>query len=239
VKPRLLDLFCGAGGAAKGYADAGFDVVGVDIRPQPRYPYEFVQADAISILRGMLDYPNFNGEMWRPGYFDAIHASPPCQLYTAGRFRPKARREYPDLIGPTRRALAKTSVPWVIENVPGAPLDNPVMLCGAAFGLEAQCADGKRRVLQRHRLFESNVWLMSPGCACGAAERIGVYGNGGACSPRHGGRHRGYQGSKAERSAAMGVDWMAVRELSQAIPPAYTRFIGEQLLAHIKESDHV
>jgi DNA (cytosine-5)-methyltransferase 1 len=214
-KPRLLDLFCGAGGAAMGYYEAGFEVVGVDINPQPRYPFEFHQADA-------LEYP-LDG-------FDAIHASPPCQHYSnvTGRNRHNTRR-YPNLVPPTLARLRGLSVPWVVENVRRAPLPSAVMLCGSSFGLD----------LERHRWFESNVPMLGPPCEHywqtprfrsldsrrkdGALSRVvGVYG------------HLNYPGEFALRCRAMGIDWMTLEELSEAIPPAYTRFIGEQLLAHLQ-----
>src|SRR5512146_881208 len=120
--PRLLDLFCGAGGAAMGYHRACFEVVGVDINPQPHYPFEFHQADALT-------YP-LDG-------FDVIHASPPCQDYTiASLYHRMNGKTYPDLIEPTRKHLMRSSSVWVMENVPGAPLINPIMLCGSMFGLE-------------------------------------------------------------------------------------------------------
>jgi DNA (cytosine-5)-methyltransferase 1 len=151
VKPRLLDLFCGAGGAAMGYHRAGFDVVGVDVNPQPRYPFEFVQADALT-------YP-LEG-------FDAIHASPPCQPWT--RKTPtwgRARVHYPDhpqLIEPTRDRLHASGLPYVIENVVGAPLRAQVMLCGSMFGLR----------IQKHRLFEGNWPLPFPPASC---YHVGLY----------------------------------------------------------------
>jgi hypothetical protein len=128
---RLLDLFCGAGGAGVGYHRAGFEVVGVDIEPQPNFPFEFVQADAMT-------YP-LDG-------FDAIHASPPCQAYSlASGYQGKgARAKYPELVGPTRDLLVQTGLPWVIENVPNAPIRKDLLLCGEMFGLR----------LHRHRIFE-------------------------------------------------------------------------------------
>lgn len=133
--PRLLDLFCGAGGTAMGYYQAGFEVIGVDMNPQPHFPFEFIQADAMTFpIEG----------------FDVIHASPPCQLYSAAnRF---VRRPYPDLVGPIRQRIRHTGLPYVIENVPGAPLLNPGTLCGTMFGLS----------VYRHRLFESNLPLTFP-----------------------------------------------------------------------------
>src|SRR4051794_16680153 len=123
MTPRLLDLFCGAGGCSVGYHRAGFDVVGIDIAPQPHYPFEFIQADALTALDlfGM-----------RIGDFDAVHASPPCQSYSVScNYRPENRTKYPDLVAPTRELLYEIGLPYVIENVPGAPLHSPIMLCGS------------------------------------------------------------------------------------------------------------
>ena len=131
TRPRILDLFCGAGGAAMGYHRAGFDVVGVDIKPQPRYPFEFVQADAMT-------YP-LDG-------FDAIHASPVCKRHSAAT-PTWARKNHPNQIPPTRERLIRTGLPWVIENVPGAPLRPDLKLCGCMFGLNE---------LERERWFETN-----------------------------------------------------------------------------------
>lgn len=214
---RLLDLFCGAGGAAMGYHRAGFDVVGVDIRPQPRYPFEFVQADAMTFpLDG----------------FDAIHASPPCQRYSSSRTMHRARPEsHPDLVPAMRERLTATARPWVIENVPGAPMLPLVMLCGTAFGLGV---DGYE--LRRHRWFEiSGVWFLSPPCQHRRAT-IGIYGDHGPDRRRVIGPDR--SGARyftlAERREAMGIGWMARNELDQAIPPAYTQYIGAHLLAALE-----
>jgi DNA (cytosine-5)-methyltransferase 1 len=206
-KPRLLDLCCGAGGASRGYADAGFDVVGVDIDPQPRYPFEFHQGDALT-------YP-LDG-------FDAVHASPPCQGFTAYRRRPGHVRPRANLIPATRERLQTTGLPYVIENVPGAPLHNPVTLCGSSFGLD----------VRRHRCFESNVALLPPPCDHGwqaprfppATNRTNL-----RCTVEVG----VWRIPLAVQQAAMGIDWMGLEELSEAIPPAYTRHIGEQLLNHL------
>ena len=206
-RPRLLDLFCGAGGCSVGYHRAGFDVVGVDNRPQPRYPYTFVQADA---MRFPLDG------------FDAIHASPPCQDHSSLNNVIKVDHESGWMLPATRDRLRSWGGTYVIENVPGAPMVEPLMLCGASFGLYAG-----GYALRRHRLFESNVFLMGPGCAC-PRRILGVYGDGGP-----GLYSRGRKASSGEARALMGIDWMNRREISQAIPPAYTQFIGEQLLTHL------
>ena len=211
---RLLDLFCGAGGAAMGYARAGFEVVGVDIKPQPRYPFEFVQSDAFEPLAD----PVFMR------YIDAIHASPPCRGYSDMQHMPTAK-PYPMLIEPVRRLLTATRLPYVIENVDGAPLLDPIVLCGTMFpGL---------RVL-RHRLFESNMKLEPP--AHGAHPLVFTHDR----RKAHRGRldqdtafvqvTGGGNASVANKRSAMGIDWMIGRELNEAIPPAYTEFIGRQIV---------
>lgn len=210
MKPRLLDLFCGAGGAGMGYARAGFEVVGVDLADQPNYPFEFHRADAMT---------------WPLDGFDAIHASPPCQAYSALRVQ-HPERGHPDLVAPVRARLEAAGVPWVMENVPGAPLRHQVVLCGSMFGLGARCGDGRWRQLRRHRLFETPVSMLTPPCAH-RGEAIGVYGNTGL------GATRGYVGVQVEAAAAMGVDWMTRRELVLAVPPAYTEYIGGVLIGHL------
>jgi len=225
TRPRLLDLFCGAGGASVGYHRAGFDVVGVDHRPQPRYPFEFHQADALT-------YP-LTG-------FDAIHASPPCQLYSAATRASNTRHRHPDLVPPTREALHNTGRPWIMENVPGAPLDHPVTLCGAAFGLTAEDHDGRKLYLRRHRLFESNIWLTPVECMCLTYQDRGyavggVYGGGSATFERARTiRKGGYTPPTDVRQRLLGIDWMTQYGMSQAIPPAYTQYLGEQLLNHLQ-----
>jgi len=210
-RPLLLDLFCGAGGAAMGYHQAGFDIVGVDNRPQPHYPFEFIQADAIS-------YP-LDG-------FDAIHASPPCQHYSRlGAMHPARRNGHPALIEQTRELLQATGLPWVIENVEDAPMAHQprldgtwgIVLCGSMFGLGVE-----RGYLRRHRLFESNIPIAQPLCRH-RGPAVGVYGHGG-----HSGKHRMLY--RDEAAQAMGIGWMTRDELSQAIPPAYTELIGAQLV---------
>lgn len=218
-KPILLDLFCKAGGAAMGYHRAGFEVVGVDIEAQPRYPFEFVQADAMT-------FP-MDG-------FDAIHASPPCQGYSSISRVHGVIDGHPRLIEPVRERLRRTGKLYVIENVPGAPLITPAVLCGSALGMGAVCHDGTYRQLRRHRLFESDVLILASSCQHDG-EPIGVYGHGGGQfnTVWNGGHNRGWMGSQSERQEAMGIDWMAGNELSQAIPPAYTEYIGRQLIRAI------
>lgn len=231
---RLLDLYCGAGGAAKGYRDAGFDeIVGWDMSPQPRYPYDFCEGDALNVLADV-DYLRT---------FDAIHASPPCQAYSRMRHLPWLKdREYPMLIDATKAGLIRAGIPWVIENVEDAPIERTstlfnthgCLLCGLMFGLP----------LYRHRVFESSFPLAQPS------------------HPRHkqtifGGKYLNKRYSRSDGVAgvippnvsiaghtsgmmkyapqAMGIDWMRRDELTQAIPPAMTEFIGRQLLVTLNE----
>ena len=217
---RLLDLYCKAGGASKGYADAGFEVVGIDIKKQKRYPYEFIKADCLEILQD-LDYLRT---------FDVIAASPPCQTHSRTKHLRDAQGGTTtklDLIPQTRAALIESGVPYVIENVPGAPLINPVQFCGSSFGLK----------VRRHRLFESSIEIT--GSVCKHKEQgkpIGVYG---AMNDTAQGLDKAtgkyvIGGSTAksveEARNAMGIDWMIWGELVEAIPPAYTYAIGKQLL---------
>lgn len=215
-KLRLLDLFCGAGGCSMGYHRAGFEVVGVDINPQPHYPFEFHQADALT-------YP-LDG-------FNVIHASPPCQRYARIGCVHGVRCNHPDLIEPIKNRLIECGAPWVIENVPDSYLQDSFVLCGSMFGLGSVGEmDGIYRQLRRHRLFQSNIMMLAPECRH-KGEPIGVYGRGG---PQRAERNRGYMGGRRERIEAMGIDWMNTAELSNAIPPAYTEFIGHQLMDYLK-----
>lgn len=212
-RPLLLDLFCGAGGCSVGYHRAGFDVVGVDIKPQPRYPFTMVVADALC--------PPFDLAM-----FDVIHASPPCQAYSRSRNN-GCHKKAPMLIDAVRKLLLDSGKPFVIENVEGAPLDSAVTICGSQFGLGASGYD-----LPRHRMFESSHLLLAPGCSHRRGKTIGVYGNGTNSF------HRALMGrclKESEKREAMGIDWMNRHELTQAIPPAYTEYIGKQLLEAIRE----
>jgi DNA (cytosine-5)-methyltransferase 1 len=227
VRPRLLDLFSGAGGCAVGYHRAGFDVVGVDRVDQPRYPFEFVKADALDFLSRLLAGSG-PAEM-ALGDFDAVAASPPCQAHTALKVMPNAR-EHADLVAPTRELLMATGLPYVIENVPGAPLRNPVTICGAAFGLGTDAGHD----LARHRLFETNFPVMVPPCAHGTRRVLGIYGDHARDSRRARRMNEGqYSRPDSLRLGreAMGIDWMTWRELVQAIPPAYTEHIGSYLMA--------
>ena len=205
TRPLLLDLFCCEGGAAMGYHRAGFDVIGVDIEPRPKYPFPFVQADALN--------PPFDLSS-----FDAIHASPPCQAFSA---MTPAGNSHPDLIEPVRAMLQASGLPYVIENVPGAPIDATLVLCGTMFGKD----------YQRHRLFESNV-LMLNGMACDHSRDCwGVYGLGGEFTgERPGGGSRGKKAGTERARDLFGMPWASRNGVSQCIPPAYTEFIGQQML---------
>lgn len=214
---RLLDLFCGAGGCSVGYSRAGFDVVGVDISPQPHYPYRLYQADALDFLAAH-------------GYeFDVIHASPPCQEFSPTKALPNVGN-YPDLIEPVRNLLLATGKPYVIENVPAAPLHNPLLLCGSMFGL----------ALRRHRIFESRppIWFPPGPCQCShlytnSARGYSAFKNGATAITVVGNNYPLVDGLEA-----MGIDWMTNRdELSEAIPPAYTEFIGRRLLELIERGE--
>lgn len=214
-RPKLLDGFCGAGGAGKGYADAGFEVVGVDNKPQPHYPCRFVQADFFSYL----------AEHWRE--YDAFHASPPCQASTALTKGTNKGRRYVDVIPETRYALLGTGRPFVLENVQGAALRRDLTLCGEMFDLD----------VIRHRYFELHgFYALQPshpahrGRVAGwrhgkryDGPYVAVYGDGGG------------KGSVAEWQRAMGIDWTDDRKaIAEAIPPAYTFHVGTQLLAHLE-----
>lgn len=228
-QPVLLDLFCGAGGAGVGYALAGFRVIGVDIAPQPNYPFEFIQADAVEYLDKRLRWlatsvterdPLDGGEP-----FDAVHASPPCQRFVGWQNIAALRggqNDHPDLIEPVRQRLERLSVPWVIENIENAPLIKAIRLCGSMFGLG----------VRRHRVFESNVLLHQPSACQHTGREVGVYGklDGRRLFTRKDGSEQRNPKDLAEASAAMGIDWMTWDELREAIPPAYTEFIGRQLI---------
>ena len=219
-RPRLLDLFCGAGGAAVGYHRAGFDVVGVDHAPQPNYPYLAWQLDALDAVRFLL---GSGIGPFRIGDFDAIHASPPCQAYSqAAMWQRNAGKEYPDLLAETRRLLERTGLPWVIENVPGAPMRADFVICGCQVGLE----------LRRERWFETS-WehfeMRQPHHHEGPV--VSVVGNG---TPSWVREQLGFNPTIADYRAAMGIDWMNRTELSQAIPPAYTEVVGAALAAHLR-----
>lgn len=243
MKPRLLDLFSGEGGAAAGYIAAGWDVTGVDLKPLAhRYPGMFVQGDALAYLA-------------QHGHeFDAIHASPPCQAYsisTAGN--PTARGKHKRLIAATRELLVLTGRPWVIENVEQAraQMRDPILLCGRMFGLGAVDEDGLELVLDRHRLFESNVPLVAPAHLTHGAEQVaGVYGGSRRAKRLHGETPaqvapRDRYAARYERKGGyvprsirvqqelLGIDWMTVKGMQESIPPAYSQHVGAQLITHL------
>lgn len=204
---RALDAYCCQGGAGAGYGQAGFEVTGVDLGPQPRYPFTFVQGDAIEYIKE------------HGAEFGFIHASPPCQLDSdTQRLRGNA---HPDLIGPTRAALEATGVPWVIENVKGAvpKLRSPVMLCGAMFGLETY----------RHRYFETGGWsLEAPAHPEHTAPQVKM---GRPIPPGSFGQYVGNFSGVEHARRDLDVPWMNRNGIRECIPPAYARYIGGQFLA--------
>ncbi len=237
-RPKLLDLFCCAGGAGTGYERAGFDVFGIDIDPQPHYPFGSHQGDAIEALWHLLSggrltflAPGGRVDSLGLGDFDAAHGSPPCQRFSDLAKRNGNADDWPDLVEPTRELLDETGLPYIIENVEGAPLVEPITLCGAMFP--------ELRVY-RHRLFESNLSLVAPGHPKHAEltfthdKRKRHYGQpldlttmrvqvtGGGNAPVW-----------AKRQAMGGLDWMTGHEVNEAIPPAYTELLGRQLIEQL------
>lgn len=216
-KPICLDLYCGAGGAAMGYARAGFYVIGIDRKPQPNFPFEFYQADALVVE--ILDWVDF------------IHASPECQHFTVSRnIGNMDMSKYSNDIKPIREKLQATGKPYVIENVPGSPLINPILLHGDMFGLK----------VIRKRLFESNLFILTPPQPIG--ERFTNAGN--SYSSFANGAKKisvaGHNFSFRDAQLAMGIDWMKKRkEIALAIPPAYTEFLGRQILEQIAQCQAV
>lgn len=207
---RALDLFCGAGGVSMGLHLAGFDVTGIDIKPQPHYPFRFVQADAMRLPVRLTD-------------FDFIWASPPCQAYIRKGISIKDGR-HQKLIEPTRAALISSGKPWVIENVEGAPVRPDLILCGTMFGL----------AIRRHRWFEGSPPLAPwvPATCDHGKKIVGVYGHPHGkrgAAPKH--AKPMLPGSLKTWSEAMGINWMTTGELAEAIPPAYAEFIGRAVLA--------
>lgn len=231
-RPMLLDLFCCAGGAARGYQCAGFFVIGVDIAPQPHYAGDiFIQADALDVLRWLIEH-----DLMR--FFAAAHASPPCQDYSRSKHisHKKPRKVYPRLIAPTRALLAGLSLPWIIENVEDAYPEMPdsICLCGTSFGLR----------VWRHRLFSSNFMLYAAGpCRHRSGdvsvrrqhcEYIGISSGVTYTDAKGYVRRRPKTALKAVAEVAMGIDWMTMDELGEAIPPAYTEWLGKQLMNAIE-----
>lgn len=233
MRPRLLDLYCSSFGAGMGYVQAGFDVTGVDLvkrRDMPASPHvTFIRADAVDVLADV-DYLRT---------FDAIHASPPCQTHSRTQHLRDAQgkgTDKVDLIPETRYGLKRAGVPYVIENVPGSPLQEDLVLCGSMFPELHVYDDTGRRWLRRHRVFESNVELSPPGpCRHRTAgiRCLGVYGSMGDDIPSGGQTVRDLdQGRRL-----MGIDWMSWAALKEAIPPAYTRHIGLFLLDALAERE--
>ncbi len=230
--PLILDLYSGAGGCAYGYHLAGFDIVGCDKEPMPRYPFTFYQGDALATLDTLL-----SGNAWH-GYqlsdFAAIHASPECKSYTNCNLSPTEK--YPKQIAPVRERLKATGKPYIIENVVGAKrhMSASLLLCGSMFGLR----------MQRHRLFETNMnVLLCPPKPCDHRKAsIAVYGHSVWDSslpgtPRKDGTPRPDSVSIQIGREVMGINWMNIEELAEAIPPAYTKWIGTQLLTYLKSEE--
>ncbi len=253
IKPKLLDTFCKAGGCTKGYQMAGFEVVGIDIEPQPRYiGDDFVQMDALEALRILIAggyIVGKSGRRWYLSDFLAIHASPPCQIHcemTKGRWKDHLKNHV-NLIPEVRYLLIASGKPYVIENVEGArkELINPLLLCGTMFGLQAR----NDAQLWRHRLFECSpaIWFPPASCYHKKQPAIGVYGGGqhplrknrrrknavigvyGSTDPQSSRDGKSFYGID-DRKIAMGIDWMTGKELNQAIPPKFTEYIGQRLM---------
>lgn len=211
TKLKIADLFCGAGGSGKGLHNAGFEVIGFDINPQKNYPFEFHQEDALTVDLSK---------------FDAVWASPPCQAYV--QRNKNLVTKHPKLIEPIRDKIIDSKLPYIIENVEGAPLIDPIMLCGTMFDL----------LILRHRLFETSISNINiPECnhwgTVASGDFAGVYAFGGK-GHRHG---RGVRDPKnkpgPDWEIAMGIDWMTKKEITQAIPPAYSEFLGRELMNKI------
>lgn len=199
-RPRLVDFFCCEGGAGKGYHDAGFDVVGVDIEPQPRYPFEFIQGDAVELMAD----PDFLAQ------FDAIHASPPCQAYANVTKWTGTQSDHPDLVPPVLALLEAQHRPWIVENVENAPIRPDYILCGSHFGLR----------VRRHRWFQTSWhgFSLLPGCMHRDTDLAFMH--------------------KGERAYAdaLGGTWMSSKGGRQAIPPAYTEYLGGLMLEQMQEA---
>lgn len=247
---RVLDVCCCEGGASRGYSLAGFEVFGADLfdrYARHRYPYHAATGDAVQIVTKLLMgnklyfYKN-NTPTQLLGLedFDLLAGSPPCQPHSITKYSHDADHE--DILEPLRKLFKLSGKPYIIENVPGAPLVEPLTLCGTEFNLVAKDIDGSGLFLRRHRLFESNLELKgNGGCACDKFRKLGlkaagVYG-GGSGNRTHAEtvRRGGYTPSKAIREKLMGIDWMSQDGLSQAIPPAYTKHLGAQVLEQLSE----
>ena len=209
MNPTVIDLYCKAGGSSKGFHDAGFDVVGVDIEPQPRYPYEFHQGDAIEFI---LKYGKD---------FDLVYGGPPCQSYSEMTNATGTQDNHPRLVSATRAAMRSTGKPYVIENVPGAPLQNPITLCGSMFNLR----------VRRHRLFECDPVIWWPPSACNHTLKAPRSGR--APTEEQFFSVVGHFSDVSGARRAMEIDWMTRDELSQAIPPAYTEWLGRQIIKRV------
>jgi DNA (cytosine-5)-methyltransferase 1 len=229
MRPVILDLYCGAGGAAMGYHRAGFEVIGVDISPQPRYPFTFWEYDALRILRILSDGYMVEGHALAD--FDAIHASPPCQGYSYTRTINPHAHKYPKSIKPVREAFRATGIPYVIENVEGAKsqMIDPVVLCGSQFIPHSKFREEKT-YLRRHRLFEVNWPLPEPGAHDHSGYAFPVFGHGpgGSQNP-----HLRGKGAAAKARQLMDINWMTRKELDESIPPYYTEYIGGHLMSHL------
>lgn len=232
-RPRLLDLFCGAGGAAMGYHRAGFEVVGVDLVAQPHYPFEVFQADAFAMVQDILGgcwHENYHKSALPGmlpaclGHFDVIHASPPCQDHTS--FAPMNKPNGSGwMLNAIIERLTPLDVPWIVENVGRADIPASVILCGSMFGLR----------VRRHRKFVSNMALLQPSCQHQGHDFVGVYSDHPQIDRPHpdGFTRKPRAGSLKEAQEAMGIDWGDWEAVRQAIPPAYTEFIGRQLIDHV------
>lgn len=217
TRPLAVDVYCCQGGASRGYNLAGYDILGVDKDPQPRYPYEFVQADALTFLSDLIGA----GMRWRGRPVRLLAGSPPCQGRTTARTI--QNREHPKLIAPTRKLMIAAKVPYIIENVPtngvdDDPLIDPIELCGSMFGLRTY----------RHRLFESNMPIAA---RLHPRHLLGAVKMGRKLGPADQYVAVGNFTSVAEVSRDMGVEWMTRDGVRECIPPAYTRFLGEQMLS--------
>lgn len=237
ARPKLLDLYCCQGGASMGYRDAGFAPYGIDIDPQPRYPFPFHQGGALEALDtlasgGTLTFTHPDGRVEHLGSsaFQVRHASPPCEDHTVAlQFGNVPDHGTGHLLTATLERLAAWGGPWIVENVEGAAADMPgaLMLCGSEFGLGTRDGQGRWRVLRRHRLFLSSLHLMGAGgCNCRGSLVGGVYGHG--PQGHNGGRGYGFAADAARE--AMGMPWASRDGVTEAIPPAYTKFLGEQAL---------